>query len=100
MVDILDPGEKRRELLDEVPRVGVSAHEVLEVIGDVGERHLLIAALVAESVNAVRRHVPVSSSVRLATSFPGARRGNRPFPAKRLGVRTNDTGFAAVSEGG
>jgi hypothetical protein len=72
------------------------------VIGDVRERHLLIAALDTESLNAVRRHVPVSSTVRLPTSFPGTWRDNRPkvsFPAERLGVRTR-TGLLAVSQGG
>ena len=102
MVDVLDLGDERRELFDGLARVGMALHEVLKVVGDVRERHRLIAALVTESLNAVRRHVPVSSTVRLPTSFPGTRRGNRPkvsFPAERLGVRTT-TGLLAVSEGG
>jgi hypothetical protein len=103
MVDVLDPGDERRELLDGLARVGVAVHEVLEVVGDVRERHLLIAAIVPETLNAVRRHVPVSSTVRLLTPFPGTRRGNRPedVVSGRAARGTHlDTGLLAVSEGG
>lgn len=56
VVDVLDPGEERRERVDRVSRFRPASYEVLEVIRDVVERDLLVTALGPKAIHPVHVH--------------------------------------------
>ena len=44
VVDPLHAGEECREVVDHLPTVGMAVHVVDEMVGDVAEGHVLVAA--------------------------------------------------------